>query len=48
MRKGDYIKCSSADETIRVMQDLAQEDVETDFVYEKDGVKGFWLIVTKA
>ena len=47
MKKGDYIKCSSADEMIQVMQDFAQEDIETDFVYEKYGVKGFGLVVTK-
>jgi hypothetical protein len=28
------------------MQDLLQNGIDTDFVYEKDGVQGLWLIVT--
>ena len=27
------------------MKDLAKEGVETDFLYEKDGVQGLWLEV---
>lgn len=44
---GDTIKCHDADDLINAMQELAQEGIETDFVYEMDGKKGFWLVITK-
>lgn len=47
LNKGDTIQCSDPDDMIEVMTDLARQGIETDFVYEKDGVKGYWLIVTK-
>lgn len=40
---GDTIKCASADEMIELSTALAKEDIKTDFMYEKDGVKGLWL-----
>ena len=46
MKEGDTIKCHDADDMIRAMTELAREGIETDFVYEKDGKKGFWLEVT--
>lgn len=47
MNVGDTIKCLDADEMIDIMEALADEDIETDFVYEKDGKRGYWLIITK-
>lgn len=47
MKKGDTIKCNDKEELIELMEDLAHEGIETDFLYEKDGEKGLWLIVTK-
>lgn len=44
---GDYIQCHDPEDMIDTMTDLAQEDIETDFVYERDGVRGLWLEVTK-
>jgi hypothetical protein len=29
------------------MTDLAKEDIVTDFLYEKDGEQGLWLVVVK-
>lgn len=29
------------------MYELQKENIETDFMYEKDGVKGLWLVVEK-
>ena len=46
MNVGDTIKCHDEDDMIRAMTELAREGIETDFVYEKDGKKGFWLEVT--
>lgn len=44
---GDTIKCSDKEEMVELMNGLAEDDIETDFLYEKDGQKGLWLIVTK-
>lgn len=47
MKTGDTIKCRNAEDMINTMYDLAKQGIETDFMYEKDGVKGLWLVVTK-
>lgn len=47
MRVGDTIKCNDADDLIKTMTELAKEGIETDFVYEKDRMKGLWLEITK-
>ena len=44
---GDTIKCSNADEMVSLSTELAKEDIKTDFVYEKDGVKGLWLKIVE-
>lgn len=46
LRKGDTIKCSK-DEIVSVMMKLEEEGVESDFMYEKDGEKGYWLLITR-
>ena len=47
LKVGDTIKCHDKDDLIKTMTEIAKENIETDFVYEKDGVKGLWLVVTK-
>lgn len=47
MNVGDAIKCHDPEEMVNVMQELANEGIETDFLYEKEGVKGLWLEVVK-
>lgn len=47
IRTGDTIKCHDVDDLIKTMHELAKNNIETDFLYEKDGVKGHYLIVTK-
>ena len=47
LQVNDTIKCHDADDMIRTMQELAKENITTDFMYEKDGVKGFWLVVER-
>ena len=47
MKVGDMIKCHDADDMITTMIELAKEGIQTDFVYEKDGKVGFWLVVTE-
>ena len=44
---GDTIKCANAEDMINTMQELAKENIQTDFLYEKDGEKGLWLEVIK-
>lgn len=44
---GDTIRCFDADEMIDLMTRLAQENIQTDFMYHKDGEDGFWLKVEK-
>lgn len=45
LKKGDTIQCASADDMITLMTELAKEGVETDFVYKKNGMRGFYLEV---
>lgn len=45
LQKGDTIKCANADDMINTMNELTKEGIDTDFLYEKDGVKGLWLEV---
>lgn len=47
MKIGDTIKCADAEDMIETMYALAKEGIETDFMYEKDGVKGLWLEITE-
>lgn len=43
---GDKIKCNGIADLIDTMYKLAKENVETDFSYEQNGEKGYWLVVT--
>ena len=43
---GDTIQCGDKNATVQIMTRLAHAGVSTDFLYEKDGKKGLWLIVT--
>lgn len=47
LKIGDTIKCSSVDEAIDLMTELAKEGTETDFMHEKDGETGLRLEVIK-
>ena len=47
MKKGDTIKCKDSDDMVNAMYGLMDDGIETDFLFEKDGKKGLWLIVTK-
>ena len=43
LKSGDTIKCSDAEDMIKTMNELEKYDIQTDFLYEKDGEKGYWL-----
>ena len=47
LKVGDTIQCHDADDMIHIMTELAKENITTDFMYEKDGVKGWWLVVER-
>lgn len=47
LQVGDTIQCHDADDMIRTMTELAKENITTDFLYEKDGKQGFWLVVER-
>lgn len=43
MNIGDTIQCNNAEDVINTMLELSKSGIETDLLYEKDGVKGLWL-----
>lgn len=45
LKVGDMIKCSSIEEMLSMSEALASENIITDFLYENDGEKVFWLTV---
>lgn len=47
LKVGDTIQCSDANEMVDYMTELAKNGIYTDFLYEKDGEKGYWLVVEK-
>lgn len=47
LKVGDTIKCSDANEMVDYMTELAKNGIYTDFMHEKDGEKGYWLVVEK-
>ena len=42
---GDTIKCSDPEDLVDTMYALLDEYIDTEFIYEKDGEKGYWLEV---
>ena len=47
LQVGDIIKCHDADDMIYTMTELEKENITTDFMYEKDGKRGLWLVVER-
>ena len=45
LKKGDTIRYHDKDEMVNTFMELQKEGVDTDFLYEKDGEKGLWLVV---
>lgn len=44
---GDTIKCHDEEDLLNTHNELALNGVYTDFMYEKDGEQGLWLVVEK-
>lgn len=47
LKVNDTIRCKDPSDLVETMYQLAKENIETDFSYEQNGEKGYWLIVTK-
>lgn len=47
LRAGDTIRCHDKEDMVNHMMALQKKGIETDFVYEKNGKKGLWLVVTR-
>ena len=45
LKVGDTIKCNSKEEMVSMSEALASENIFTDFLYENEGAKVFWLTV---
>lgn len=43
----DTIKCANKEDLLNTHNHLAENGIQTDFMYEKGGVKGLWLEVIK-
>lgn len=46
LKVGDTIKCTDPDDLIENMTGYAKAGVNTDFLREVDGIKGYYLVVT--
>lgn len=44
---GDTIRCVDADELLEMNGIMEKRGYEVDFLYEKDGEKGYWLEIMK-
>ena len=47
LKVGDTIKCHDKYDLIKTMTELSKCNIVTDFLHEKDGENGLWLVVTK-
>ena len=47
LQVGDTIQCRDREEMLHYMYALQDDGIETEFLYEKNGVKGLWLEITK-
>ena len=45
LKVGDTVKCKDVDDMVDTMDILVSEHYDVEFVYEKDGEKGYWLEV---
>lgn len=43
---GDWLECKSKYDMVDTMMRLADEDIEAEYRYRKDGKEGYWLEVT--
>ena len=44
---GDTIKCRNKKDLVESSMTLQRAGIETDFLFKKNGEKGYWLMITK-
>ena len=47
LKKGDTIQCRDKEDLLNTALELDKLHIKNDFLYEKDGENGLWLVVTK-
>lgn len=45
VKQGDTIRCADKDDAVEYLTALMQGGQDADFLYEKDGEKGLWVVV---
>ena len=45
LRAGDTIKCHNYEEQHKVLEDLKKKGIKSDYLYEKDGKAGMWILI---
>ena len=45
LKKNDTIKCRDKEDMLNTFMELTKEGYDTDFLYEKDGIKGLWIVI---
>lgn len=43
---GDTIKCRDSEDMVDTDQELVRGGYETEFLYEMNGNKGYWIVIT--
>lgn len=47
LKVGDAIKCADKNDAVQVTNELSSIGVYTDFLFEKDGEQGLWIVVKR-
>lgn len=47
LQVGDTIQCRDKDDMVNTFMELQKLNIDSDFLYEKDGEKGLWLVINK-
>lgn len=47
MKVGDMIKCSDPEELLKYDMEARAAGMLTDFCYEVDGERGYWLVIVE-
>lgn len=47
LKKGDTIKCHDKGELAELHEALEKDGYDTDFVYERGGFEGLWIVIER-
>ena len=45
LQPGDMIKCFDVDDMVKTDRDINQLGYDTEYIYEHDGKKGYWILI---